>query len=289
MTQVHLASGMLKIVTAFFFLSACLFGQTASNTKKKKWPTSYSGKMLHNIKNSKQGDNYVYESQHFIFISEMNIAKKDILQLASNADSVPGVLSKIPLNLYSPPKYKDGEKPIIYVFTNENAKFKKAGGSKEAAGLYSGVDQAVFIRHASFIKNKRPNYTLLTHELTHLCMHGVLQNTNPWFNEGNAEYLSIALKSTRRYKFNDLTEQIPKDTKRYLSPDQEVYKLPDLKTLISRSNKEWREVNEDLPITERYLPYQASVLLIHYFYHLDQKGRDKVAEYLEKSGPRGKP
>ena len=274
---------MLKIAIILFSFTLPIFGQ-ATKTKpvKKKWPSRFVGKPIYKMESSKKDGKFLYESTYFTFSSDVEIPEKTILKFASNADSVPSILSRLPLNLMSLPKQADDSKPVIHIFTDEDA-FIRVGGSKQAAGLYSSRHKSVYLRHESFIKDERPNYTLLTHELTHLCMHGVMQNTRPWFNEGNAEYFSIALESNRRYNFSNIAGQIPKDTKRYLSPDTKVFQLPSLKTLLSRDNHEWRRVNKTLPIEERYIPYQASVILIHYFYHLDKKGKDKVAAYLEKS------
>jgi len=261
----------------FIFLASLLTGHAQ---QVKSWPTVLKGRGVAKVVMSKnEAPPYEYLSKNFKFVSNRKLDAAKIAAFAATAESVPAALGRVPLELKRLPVLAEGEDrhPIYIASTVEE--FMQMGGSEHSAGYYSGRKKAVVLRADKFLDVKRPDYRLLTHELVHLTMHGINGKANAWFTEGNAEYFACAFRGTSSYKFTSIAQSIKDRTKRFFKQGEPL-KLHSLKEFVTRDSNQWRHVNSELAPEERYSQYMTALLLVHYFYHLDPSGREKIAKYL---------
>lgn len=262
------------IFSAIIFLA---FTPLAISQEAKPWPTVLKGNGYARVIMPRSSTPpFTYTSRTYRFITQQKLSKTEISKLAATAESVASAISRVPLDLSAPPS--GPAKPAIYIYPDEKS-YIAAGGPIASAGYYSGSDDAVLLRADLFIKTKNPNYQLLTHELVHLNMDSILAYCGAWFTEGNAEYFSSAFFATSSYRFTDMTRSIQTRAKQFY-PNETTIKLPSLEQLIQLDFTKWNELNEQLTPEERFSPYLASLLLVHYFYHLDPTGRAKIQTYL---------
>ncbi len=247
----------------------------------KSWPTALKGRgMARVILPKNELPPFLYLSKNFKFISSRKLDPTKIATFAATAESVPAALGRIPLKLRRLPELLEGEERHPIYITSTVDEFIQMGGSEHSAGYYSGRQKAVILRADKFLDVKRPDYRLLTHELVHLTMHGINGKANAWFTEGNAEYFACAFYGTSSYKFTSMTQSIKDRTKRLIQRDKPIRLYP-LKDFVTRDVQRWIIINKNLDPSDRYSQYMTALLLVHYFYHIDPKGREKIAKYLE--------
>ncbi len=271
---------LMKFLSLLFALITCqlCLAQEATKAKKKPWPTVLKGKGHAKVimPDSNSTAPFIYTTKSYRFISQQQISKTKITKLAATAESVASAVSRIPLSLSAPSQSE--AKPAIYIYNDEES-YLKAGGAPASAGYYSGRKNAVFLRADKFLGKKKPNYQLLTHELVHLNMHSIIGYSRAWFSEGNADYFASAFYATSSYNFTDMTRNI-KNRARHFYPDNTIIELPPLKEFVELDFRQWRKLNQQLAPEDRYTPYLASLLIVHYFYHIDPDGREKIQTYL---------
>jgi|GEM_PF-2350690 hypothetical protein len=225
---------------------------------------------------------FTYESLSFRFISDKKLDLNKVREFAKTAESVPAVVSRIPLPLLHMPVTADGKKPAIYIFSDPES-YARAGGSPQSAGYYSGRQKAVYLRASAFTEVKvgrTVRYNLLVHELTHLCNDGILGYVPPWFSEGNAEYISAAFIPKGSYQFTSITDRIMLHAKRQLQKQKHI-RAPELEKFLQLSSKDWRELTSTMEPNEIYHLYCLSLMLVHHFYHRDPDGRTIAKQYIE--------
>jgi len=261
-----------------FAYLACLLSGHAQQVKA--WPTVLNGRAAAKvILPENQHAPFLYLSKNFKFISSRKLDAGKIATFAATAESVPAAISRIPLKLKKLPELTAGEQRHPIYITSSIEEYVQMGGSEHSAGYYSGKKKAVILRADQFLDVKRPDYRLLVHEMVHLSMHGINAKANAWFTEGNAEYFACALFGNGSYKFSSMTRSIKDRTKRMFKPGEPI-KLHSLREFVTRDVRQWRELNSALEPKDRYSQYMTALLLVHYFYHIDPSGREKIAHYL---------
>ena len=252
-----------------------------SLAQSSSWPTILNGKNSAKVTLVESAEGLeTYQGTFFRFISDSKLNINDVRRFSSTAESVYYALKRIPLDLIHLPKY-DTERQThdIFIYEDINA-YDEAVGVKFSAGYYSLSRRAVFLRKDAFINAKKPNNKLLIHELTHLNMHGIIRYSNAWFSEGNAEYLASAFFSNNSYNFKVITSNIRKRTNEFISSNSQVITLPHLEDILFYNSEEWIKYNNSLAPENRYHPYLAALLTVHYYYHLAPQGRAKIAQYI---------
>lgn len=276
----------------FLIFSGLLYLSSISHAaaENKTWPTQLINRTQPKIIAPKEtSPPYTYTTKSFRFITQRKIDLTKMAHLAMTAESVPAAINRIPLPLQGMPVRKDGSKPPIYIIDNED-RYEELGGAKVSAGFYSGSRKAIYLRASSFIDVKPgrlPSYNLLVHELVHLSNHGVIGYVSAWLSEGTAEYFSAAFVPKGSYKFNDMPRRIKSHVERYTGRRNSMKLLP-LDQLMTLNSARWRELTKREEEENSYRLYYTSLLLTHYFYHLDKDGRDKVETYIKASKKRKK-
>jgi len=273
----------MKILCVIAIFSSILSAQPTANSSMK-WP-----KLLRNrgtvrlLKSQTSQAPYSYTTKHFKFICNRKIDRSKIAKLATNAESVIAAVARIPLPLLdlAAPADSSPEKTPIYISIDKE-EYLKFGGAMGSDGYYSGANRSLYLNGERFIFGKRPRYRLLTHELVHHAMRGVSRYCNAWFSEGNAEYFSSAFYGDGSYNFSDMSRSIRIRTKSFYHNRSEPIILPKISDFIKRDSKKWREISNKLDAKDRYKQYLTALLLVHYFYHLDPNGREKIATYLKQ-------
>lgn len=272
---------MVKFLTILLFiiLHCPIFAQ------QKPWPTILkAGQKPKVILESSNDSSYIYRSKFFHYTSDSKLEINELSELSNVAHSVHFALKKIPLDLVHPPELAAGALAhSISIYENIDA-YDATVGTKFSAGYYSKSAETVFLRKDLFITSKKPNYQLLVHELTHLNMHGIIIHSNAWFSEGNAEYMAAALIGTGSYNFTDPTKNIRTRALSFINPIGEIKEsipIPNLSMLLNLNDQEWMKNNSELEPEQRYHPYVTALITLHYFYHLDPKGREKINQYIK--------
>ena len=259
-----------------------------SLAQKTAWPTILKGRNMSKVVEVSTNDgSQIYRGKFFQFISDSEIKTNDMRRFAATAESVHYALKKLPLNLVHPPRFDlDRDTHSIYIYA-DIAAYDKAVGVKHSAGYYSKFHRSVYLRKDLFITATKPNYKLLVHELTHLNMHGIIRYSNAWFSEGNAEYMASSFFNNSSYNFSTMTANIRKRALSFLPPNEKKTKkkdesilLPNLKALITLDDPHWIKHNNKLAPENRYRPYLAALITVHYFYHIAPNGREKINRYI---------
>ncbi len=222
-----------------------------------------------------------YQSQHFLIESPEKMNPTQLRGFTQTIESVPVILKRFPLALFSPPRKG---RPQVRIF-NDDESFLKAGGHIGAAGVYDGRKQHVILRGKFFFSETgraRPNHDLLIHELTHLCMHEHLWKYDTWFHEGVAEYLAAAHTHEGSFRFNRIDVRIKDHLRAHLPPSQSHTQVTALADLVGLSSDGWRERVSKLPPAEVLEAYSSALLLIHYHFHGGEERLEIVKTYLTK-------
>jgi len=265
----------LKILLLFWVL----------NTEAVAWPLSFQPKARHGATKPlpDKGTLKRYQSRHFIVESPVALQKTQLGLFVQTIESVPEVMKQLPLSLFTPPR--NGRATVRLV--NEESSFIQAGGSKGAAGFYNGRSRQVILRGEYFLSEAgraRPNYDLLIHELTHLCMHENLWKYQPWFHEGIAEYLAAAHSHEGNFRFNQIATKIKDHVRGRVNRPTGSVTVRSLVELVELSSKDWSlEVSKKSP-EEALRLYNSALLLVHYQLHGGPRRRQETEDYLKAIG-----
>lgn len=287
------ASLLIGVATlATVVLATMLNGQ--SPAPKASWPTKFKPHRAAPIKLIQKGSDgkpFIYRTQHFELRSSTPLSEHNLSKFATTAESVPAVLTRLPLPLLSMPQDKTGKPSLakVLIYPDE-ATFLEAGGVIGAAGYYNGWKQAIMLRADTFLNPPPPagsklppkaNYDLLVHEFTHLCMHRDLAYLPVWFTEGTAEYLAATHENKGIYQFTNITSLISRHIKRCLPLDKAEIVLPGIVETMSLTHQSWQQRIKHNPVEDNYRPYATSLLLVHSLFHGGEKRRNNTKTFLE--------
>jgi tetratricopeptide (TPR) repeat protein len=148
------------------------------------------------------------------------------------------------------------------------------GKPTEMAGLFQGGDDRCFIMLDMSVDN--PWYVVF-HEYAHQLMNGNLSaRTDPWFEEGFAEYFASIQVDNKEARVG----KIPEDTYRVLQ-QMGMMRVADL-FRVQQYSKTYNESE-----SHRNVFYAESGLLVHYVY--DNQLMLKVGEYFDATINRKRP
>ena len=148
------------------------------------------------------------------------------------------------------------------------------GKPTEVAGLFQGGDDRTFIMLDMSVDN--PWYVVF-HEYAHQLMNGNLSaRTDPWFEEGFAEFFSSIEVDSKEARVG----KIPEDTYRILQ-EMGMMRVADL-LRVQQYSKTYNESGD-----HRNVFYAESSLLVHYIY--DNQLMLKVADYFNALRNQKKP
>jgi Flp pilus assembly protein TadD len=148
------------------------------------------------------------------------------------------------------------------------------GKPTEVAGLFQGGDDRTFIMLDMSVENP---WSVVFHEYAHQLMNGNLAtHTDPWFEEGFAEYFSSIEVDNKEARVG----KIPEDTYRVLQ-QMEMMHVVDL-FRVRQYSKTYNESGD-----HRNVFYAESSLLVHYIY--DYQLLLKVADYFNAAINQKKP
>src|SRR5208337_5117610 len=141
-----------------------------------------------------------------------------------------------------------------------------SGKPTELAGLFQGGDDRSFIMLDMSVENP---WSVVFHEYAHQLMNGNLSaQTDPWFEEGFAEYFSSIEVDNKQASVG----KIPEDTYRILQQEG-MMRIADL-FRVRQYSKTYNESGD-----HRNTFYAESSLVVHYLY--DNKLVPKLVEYFD--------
>jgi len=263
---------------------------TRAENAPRPWPSIFKASGKTTIKLIKKGNGtqpYIYRTKHFELRSPTPLNEFNTRLFASAAESVPAVLTALPLPLLGMPK-KGTAKILIYP---DEESYIKEGGSLHSAGVYLGKKSSILLRADTFLRPKQPSesklppkadYSLLVHEFTHLCMHRDLASLPPWFSEGTADYLAAAYVNHGVYDFSYITSAIRKRIRHQLPNDKDTITLPSIIDTMALNSTTWKKRLTDSDAHDGYRAYATSLLIVHSLFHGGKKRRDATRNYLEK-------
>ncbi|MGB1259202.1 MAG: hypothetical protein ACPG6P_04105 [Akkermansiaceae bacterium] len=234
----------LTIIAALALPSAKLSAQQET----LRWPSSYkprSAAKIITVSKGGEGEPFIYRTRNFELRSHSAVTPRNLQLFANIMESVPTVIGKLPLPLLGMP---NGERAKVFIYPDEET-FTQAGGAAGAGGYYDGRKQAIMLRADAFLKppsrpgsrlTAPPNYDLLVHEFTHLCMHQDLAYLPVWFTEGTAEYMAAAHQSGGSYQFSNITQHISRHIKKNLPNDKGIIVLPSVVSTMAHTHESWR-------------------------------------------------
>jgi len=148
------------------------------------------------------------------------------------------------------------------------------GKPTEMAGLFQGGDDRCFIMLDMSVDNP---WSVVFHEYAHQLMNGNLSvRTDPWFEEGFAEYFASIEVDNKEARVG----KIPEDTYRILQ-QMGMMRVADL-FRVRQYSKTYNESG-----SHRNVFYAESGLLVHYIY--DNEFMLKVGDYFDASINKKKP
>src|SRR5271155_4009828 len=148
------------------------------------------------------------------------------------------------------------------------------GKPTEVAGLFQGGDDRTFIMLDMSVDNP---WSVVFHEYAHQLMNGNLSlRTDPWFEEGFAEYFASIEVDNKEARVG----KIPEDTYRILQ-QMGMMRVADL-FRVRQYSKTYNESGD-----HRNVFYAESSLVVHYVY--DNHLMLKVADYFDATINQKKP
>lgn len=255
------------------------------------WPTHLRPVRDFRVDELQAGRNYVYNTPHFSFRSDVRLAPDLVREYSIVFESTHYALESLPLGLQ--PETPSNGRFKVRLFRRHND-FLEAGGQLGSAGMYLVQTREVLIPLASLgvniIGEQVPlnghtfNPTPLKHEITHQLMHPWLNLLPVWFAEGMAEYISAVHFADGEFDFTRIDEGI----KTHLSRKYGVeptgsgaypvdVMLPE--QLMALNDVEWNRAINGSGSAE--LNYRSAFLLLYFFIHLDGDGNaSNLVEYL---------
>jgi hypothetical protein len=145
---------------------------------------------------SSDGGRYVYQSKHFEFVSEAELAQTPAKDIARMFEATYSLLQASPWGVLAQPK---GDRFRAELYASRES-YIKAGGPTQSAGVYM-IQKKVFMvpfetlgleeTPSGWQRSKDYSTRTLIHELTHMMMDDALVGMPMWLAEGAAEYMEL--------------------------------------------------------------------------------------------------
>lgn len=288
----QLFSERQSLISGILFLTITIVAAQESPAVKR-WPTIYKPKTKAKIVTLQRGDEtrpYIYHTRHFELRSPIALSRRHLEKFATVAESVPEVISRIPLPLLGMPP---GGRAKVLIFPDEDS-FIKAGGVQGAAGYYSGKKAAIMLRADTFLHPPtagsrlppKADYDLLVHEFVHLCMHRNLGYLPTWFSEGVAEYFAAAHTDFGVYRFDHILQSIRNRVKQALAHENNLLTLPGVVETMPLTPKTWQNRIVHGKAVDSYRMYGSSLLIVHALFHGGTERRNATRTFLQNINAR---
>ncbi|MCB1231576.1 MAG: hypothetical protein KDN19_15000 [Verrucomicrobiae bacterium] len=258
--------------------------------KSHRWPDQWragNAGTLNRIANTNR-----WLTTHFDITNDAGINRESLRSITLICEAVDGALNALPLPLPVNWGRREGELRKIVI---ENV---DPDVPPTCAGYWDGATGIVHI-YAEFLiepdrqlvvfefdkPEKAQRYGVIVHEVTHQSMAALMYLGVPsWVPEGIAEYMAATQFAPGAYHFGNTHVAIRHHINKDLLGDRIVkdrrMNLVHLETLMNRDNPEWNAI-VDSREPAGILQYNASLLLIDYFFHRDHPDGQHFRCYLE--------
>ena len=263
----------------------------------KKWPTTAYGPNSPTIKRilkeTKPG-HYVFESDHYRFISDNKLSPQLIQIFATLFETTYQYNMELPLNV--PGRYRgENHKFLIYLIEKYET-YLRMGGAPNSAGIYLRRNQAILVplpalgaykRGSKWMHKKGGENMVIVHEITHQLMEGELSSA--WFTEGSAEYIAATRYTHAAFHAHENNQRIfnyvtsKKASMAHFSRRLgSRVAMPNLKHFM---NMPYAEFSHRSNANRNY---GIALLLTNYFYKIDGSGNANNIKNYIKALQRGK-
>lgn len=233
------------------------------------WPRRVSADEADEIKiiteDNSTGE-YVYQSPHFEFHSDVKLARKVVREFAAIFESTLALLQTMPLgwDIQVPQEHFQAR-----LYETETS-YLAAGGVEGSAGIYRSSDRIIYVRLDALATKKTSSslsldegsHRTLIHEITHQVQHDWLRRMPVWLIEGFAEYTERIPFDRGQFRL----DRIELDTNRIRN-----IQMIAPKTLMQMRHQEWSDafIEGQIYVSRQYL---SAYLLTYYFLYLDGDG-----------------
>lgn len=249
------------------------------------WPKRYDGQTdtrFTVVRMDADAPAYIYDTRHYRFAFDVAPGAKHLGEIAAVFEGVSNALATLPIAALQPTGILEGSRfPVV--FFSDAAAYREAGGPMGSVGVFDSRAGQILIRLDALLSPpspgrsglpRREQYRVLVHELTHQVMFPRSLRIPVWYGEGIAEYMSAAHFSPARFDFQGIPLQVRNYLGTYLPFAADgTLTLPSPAWVMGLHAESWNEDNRH-PATEAFRKYATSLLLAHYFQHLDAPGRD---------------
>ena len=251
----------------------------------KPWPklvsTSANDFAIEEIESD---EGFVYESEHFQFVADVQLTKSLVKKFAWYFESTLKYIELLPLSMS---RTQEDEKHKVVLFEQESDYFAN-GGPEGSAGVYIGRSDLVIVPLVGLgVKKAGSRYTVdfdgdnqtLSHEVVHSFTDWPYYEVGArgWFTEGIADYISITPYRSGKYITTKSITAIVDYVTAY-GRDGNGGKALGEEIMIGSSLKEFMlQDYEDFTANSR-LNYGVAVLIVAYFCDLE---RDSELENLQ--------
>jgi hypothetical protein len=249
------------------------------------WPKKYDGQTdtrFTVVREDPAAPAFIYDTHHYRFAFDVQLGAKHLGEIAAVFEGVSNALAALPVSAVHPQPERENERfPVV--FFSDAADYRKAGAPIGSVGVFDSRQGQILIRLDALLSPpapgrsalpRREQYRVLVHELTHQIMFPRSLRLPVWYGEGIAEYMSAAHFAPARFDFQSIAFQTRKYLKTYLPfADDGNLDLPSLPWVMGLDGRTWNEDNLR-PSAEAFRKYATSLLLAHYFQHLDPPARD---------------
>lgn len=254
---------------------------TPKKTKIEAWPRKVKPESydVMIVKEDNQKNEYIYQTPHFEFHSNVKLARKVVREFSQIFESTYVAVGSLPV-LWKPKAPEEGGRFVTRIYETVE-QYEAAGAVPNSGGTYfhGSREIKVPLRYLG-VKKSSSGYTLddrrsadvLAHEITHQLTHNWLSILPMWLTEGIAEYIEYVPRERGAYRFDrmEVSESLR---------SEQVAMLP-LQRIMKISRKEWNsQFNDDSGEVSRN--YRSAYLLQYFFNHLDGEGKgQRMFDYL---------
>lgn len=256
------------------------------------WPTAVRHDREVNVREVSEDPDtlrFVYESPHYRFTCNVRLTDEVLRNFSVLFETTHLYCRQLPLALLK--HGKGGEKLPVLLFETED-QYVRAGGMRGSAGCYLPAKGAVLAPLSSLglvpvsggyrLDPSRQNLVLI-HELAHQLTPGPYYRPGAlgWFSEGLAEYVATTPYTWGHFKVdthgNAAREYVTAFGRKGRAGRNlgNAITLPRLERFMSQSYGSFTGHHANLN-------YGASLMLVHYFFHLEGQGKGRnVRRFLE--------
>ncbi len=249
------------------------------------WPKKYDGQSdtrFTLVREDPDAPAFIYETRHYRFAFDVQLGAKALGEIAAVFEGVSNALAALPLTAVQPTETRKVTRFPVVVFSDA-AEYRNAGGPVGSVGVFDSRADQILIRLDALLSPppsgrsdlpRREQYRVLVHELTHQIMFPRSLHLPVWYGEGIAEYMSAAHFAPARFDFLGISFQARKYLRTYLPVGENgIFTLPSPAWVMDLRPESWNEDNKRAS-TEAFRKYATSLLLAHYFQHLDPPAGD---------------